>query len=81
VLGRRIPKRKEKMELTAKQIEIAKRVIRKHYGLNRPVTVQEVEDEVSSLQRKRSSLGLLDGPLRLCSSLEVALGIEIPPLK
>ena len=69
------------MELTAKQIKIAKRVIRKHYGLNRPVTDQEVQDEVNSLQRKRSSLGLADGPLRLLCCLEVALGIEIPRLK
>jgi hypothetical protein len=68
------------MKLTAKQIKVAERVIRKHYGIKEPLTDEEVQAEIDSLQRKRSSLGLSDGPLRLCSSLEVALQIQIPRL-
>lgn len=38
--------------LTAARFEAARRVIRAHYGITRPVTDFEVESEIASLKRK-----------------------------
>lgn len=35
-----------------------RRIVREHYELNRPVTPQELRDEIANIKRKRSGNGL-----------------------
>ena len=60
--------------MTEKQIAAAKAKIRKHYGLNRAVTDEEVTTEIASLSRKEAKGGLDDADERLYAALQTGEG-------
>lgn len=47
----------------------AARIIRKHYGLRRPVTLDECHDEVMNISRRRTAGTLDDSQELLCARL------------
>ena len=56
--------------LDASGDELGRRIVRNHYGLNRPVTSAELQDEIKNIQRR--GLGNLDNDLEhLAASLDV----------
>lgn len=55
----------------------AARIIRKHYGLTRPVTPDEVHAEVMNISRKRAAGTLCDLAASLCAQL-VNAGVLTP---
>jgi len=63
------------MKLTTKQMNKVKTVIKNHYSLGRPVTEEEVRDEIVALRRKGVAF-LDDRQLSLWCRLESA-GISL----
>ncbi|MCK5614905.1 hypothetical protein KAR91_74270 [Candidatus Pacearchaeota archaeon] len=55
--------------MTTKQREYARKVIKKHYRLNRQPTDTEIDAEIINLQRKAKFGGLVDSQERLAAQL------------
>ena len=58
------------MLLQRKPAELAARINRQHYQLDRPVTAAELSAELANLARKRAAGSLDDSQLRLYCALE-----------
>jgi hypothetical protein len=52
-------------------IETAERVIKRHYGLTRRLTFQEIADEVSNLKRRKADMSLDSKQELLAAALNI----------